>query len=87
MLERSQRKVFVCNAIIYLPSVVDEDVVHLEVGFLATLLVFKLDEGVLQAIAGLSIANHFTTEKTPLIRFCIKIINIIAKKKHFISKL
>ncbi len=45
-----------------LPPVVDEDVVHLEVGFLAALLVFKLDEGVLQAVAGFPIADHFATE-------------------------
>ncbi len=49
---------------VYLPPIVDKHVVHLEVCFFATLLILELDEGVLQAVAGLSIANHFTTENS-----------------------
>lgn len=42
--------------------VVDQDVLHLEVGLLAVLLVFKLDKGVLQAVAGLLVADDFAGE-------------------------
>ena len=39
-------------------AVVDEDVVHLEVGVLARLLVLELDEGVLQRVARLVVTDH-----------------------------
>jgi hypothetical protein len=41
---------------------VDPRTVHLEVGRLATFWILKLDESVLQAVAGLTIANHFAAE-------------------------
>ena len=38
--------------------IVDEDIVHLDVGGLAVLLVLKLDKRKLQRVARLAVANH-----------------------------
>ena len=43
-------------------SVVDENVVHLEIGFLAALLLLELDEGVLQTVPALAVTNHLAAE-------------------------
>ena len=40
--------------------VVNQDTLHLEVGLLAVLLVFKLNECILQAVAGALVPDDFT---------------------------
>lgn len=41
------------------PPIVYEYVVHLEIGILAGLRIVKLDEGVLERVARLTVANDF----------------------------
>ena len=42
-------------------AIVDQDVIHFKVGVLTALSISKLDERVLQGIAGLTISYHFAT--------------------------
>ena len=46
------------------PAVVDQHIVHLEVGILARLGIVEFDEGVLQRVSCQSIANNFATVHT-----------------------
>jgi hypothetical protein len=50
------------------PPVVDENIVHFEVGLFTIFPVFEFDESVLQGIARLFIPNDFAAKETRVVR-------------------